>query len=138
MAEAVVQVHDSQKDFCDSIEIFAFGSNLFGQIESINDLECNIKVPVPKLMSDTLKKPTNTREKLLVSKNSSATETSRVDVCITWDRILCHCGDVIDVRGNGNKIWKKPSLQKVVAYGNVTCLVNDTGKQFIPCQICLF
>ena len=137
MAQTVPQLYDSQNYFCDSIEIFACGSNLFGQIESINEVECNIKVSAPMQIGDTLKQPNNTRETQILIKNSSAKETSRVDVCITWDRIVCQCGDVIDVRGNGRKTWKKPSLQKVVVNGNVTCLVTDTGKQFIPCKTCL-
>ena len=138
MAQTVPQLYDSQKDLCDSIEIFACGSNLFDQIEFINEAECNIKVSAPNIIGDTLKQPNNTRETQILSKNSSAKETSRVDVCITWDRIVCQCGDAIDVRGNGRRSWKKPFLQKVVANGNVTCLVTDTGKQFIPCKTCLF
>ena len=138
MALTVRQLYDFQNDFCDSIEIFACGSNLFGQIESINEAECNIKVSAPIRIGDTLKQPNNTRETQIFNKNSSAKETSRVNVCITWDRILCQCGAVIDVRGNGRKSWKKRSLQKAVANGNVTCLVTDTGKQFIPCKTCLF
>ena len=138
MAQTVPQLYDSEKDLCDSIEIFACGSNLFGQIESISEAECNIKVSAPKIVGDTLKQPNNTRETQILSKNSSAKETSRVGVCITWDRIVCQCGDAIDVRGNGRRSWKKPFLQKVVANGNVTCLVTDTGKQFIPCKTCLF
>ena len=112
MAQTVPQLYDSQNDFCDSIEIFACGSNLFGQIESINEAECNIKVSAPKIIGDTLKQPKNTRETQILSKNSSAKETPGVDICITWDRIVCQCGDAIDVSGNGGKSWKKRSLQK--------------------------
>ena len=132
MAQTVPQLYDSEKDLCDSIEILACGSNLFGQIESINEAECNIKVSKPIRIGEPLKQPNNTRKTQILNKNSSARKTSRVDVCITWDRIVCQCGDLIDVRSNGRKSWNKPSLQKVVANGNVTCLVTDTGKQFIP------
>ena len=55
MAQTVTELYDSQNDFCDSIEIFACGSNLFGQIESINEAECNIKVSVPIQIDDRLK-----------------------------------------------------------------------------------
>ena len=126
MAQTVPDTCDPQKYFYNTIEIHACGSNLFGQIELMNEEECNIKYSKPIKIADTFKQSKNKIETQI----SSATETSRPNVCITWDRIICQCGSVAEVRGNGRKNFNRSSLQKAVANGTVTCLINDTGTHY--------
>ena len=80
----------------DSAIVLACGSNLFGQIEPINQDCTNINVTIPRKIVDNKGIVHNCAEnKTCVAKNVSTRnvqEKNKVNFCITWDRIICQYG----------------------------------------------
>ena len=114
------------------IEIFCCGSNLFGQIECINEEASNISVNTPREIVDILQElPIGSGDQAF-NRNSSAKidkkrSECKVNVCLTWDRIICHCGHTIKTIGSKQHVCQQKSVKQIVANGNITCLVTDSG-----------
>ena len=112
----------------ESVEILCCGSNLFGQIECLNKDASNIIVNTPRKLAD-IKKNCNIGP---FNRNSSAIQICQINVCVTWDRIICQCGKDFKTVGNGQHVCQLKEVKQATANGNVTCLVTNSGTTQYP------
>lgn len=127
MAAMAKNAHEFQQTFNSSLEIFACGSNLFSQMEAVNDRGANTCITVPRKLDDNKKEAPSAAESDTCVKNSSA-KNQKFDVCIVWDRIVCLIGNRVQLFSS-QQSPEHNAIAKIAANVDVTCFVTQTGTE---------